>query len=211
MFHKIIKVDQEGSVVSQCTILLALSLLCSLFGVLGYRPPVYIVQDPVSEESTYEPQSIFTLLGSSDISRLHKQLLRRSPYKDEEEIGIIFEEKYEASALFYATVPIGRYYITAYNHEETGGKRTASGTICHQGTITTCAADVWGGYFKFGDYIEVTVNGEPRLFRVEDTGSAVKKKHIDIYFYKYSDMARYGSNYQTISRVEFPFGKPEDG
>lgn len=116
------------------------------------------------------------------------------------------EEIPDMSATFYATVPIGRYYITAYNHEETGGKTTASGTTCHQGTVTTCAADVWGGYFKFGDYIEV----DGRLYRVEDTGSAVKKKHIDLYFASYKDMVKYGSNYQTIYRVEFPFGKPKD-
>ena len=106
----------------------------------------------------------------------------------------------------YATVPLGKYYITAYNHEETGGKKTASGTTCHEGTITTCAADVWAGYFKFGDYIEVG----GRLYRVEDTGSAVKKKHIDLYFAEYKAMARYGSHYETIYMVEFPFGKPED-
>lgn len=112
----------------------------------------------------------------------------------------------EYNCVMYATVPIGRYYITAYNHEETGSKKTASGAICHEGTITTCAADVWGGYFKFGDYIEV----DGRIYKVEDTGSAVKKKHIDLYFASYKAMARYGSNYQTIYRVEFPFGKPEE-
>lgn len=206
MFHKIIKVDQEGSVVSQCTILLALSLLCSLFGVLGYRPPV--VSNPIPELIPSEPtiRSIFDICSQYNIDTIHKQLITRSPYRAEEEIGIIFEEEYEACALFYAIEPIGRYYITAYNHEETGGKRTASGTICHEGNITTCAADVWGGYFKFGDYIEV----DGRIFRVEDTGSAVKKKHIDLYFASYKDMAKYGSNYQTIYRVTFPFGKPQD-
>lgn len=130
--------------------------------------------------------------------------------KGEAEYNAELEEVPEFSAVMYATQPIGRYYITAYNHEETGSKITASGTKCHEGTITTAAADVWGGYFKFGDYVEITVNGEPRLFKIEDTGSAVKKRHIDIYFASYKAMARYGSNYQTISRVTFPFGKPSE-
>lgn len=205
MFHKIIKTDQEGSVVSQCTILLALSLLFSLFGVMGYRPyipkpgPELIAEEPVI-------RSIFDICSAYNIDTIHKQLMNQFPYEEEEEIGFIFEEEFEASALFYAVEPIGRYYITAYNHEETGGKRTASGTTCHEGNITTCAADVWGGYFKFGDYIEV----DGRIYRVEDTGSAVKKKHIDLYFASYKEMARYGSNYQTIYRVTFPFGKPAD-
>ena len=109
----------------------------------------------------------------------------------------------EFNCLFYACEPIGRYYITAYNHLETGGKITASGTTCHEGTISTCAADP--RYHKFGDILEV----DGRLYVVEDTGSAVKKKHIDLYFVSYKDMARYGSNYQTIYKVTFPFGRPK--
>ena len=118
-----------------------------------------------------------------------------------------FEEELEMSALFYATQPIGRYYITAYSHLETGSKITASGTTCHEGNITTCAADV-PKYFRFGDYIEVG----GRIYRVEDTGSAVKKKHIDIYLGG-SDIKRvkyYNSHYETIYKVTFPFGKPQD-
>lgn len=109
----------------------------------------------------------------------------------------------EYNCLFYATVPIGRYYITAYNHEETGGKITASGKTCHQGIVSTCAADP--KYHKFGEYLEI----DGKLYVVEDTGSAVKKRHIDLYFESYKDMSKYGSNYQTIYQVEFPFGKPK--
>ena len=114
----------------------------------------------------------------------------------------IDEEEYRC--LMYAKEPIGRYYITAYNDEETACKITASGARCHEGTVTTCAADV-PKYHKFGDILEI----DGRLFVVEDTGSAVKKKHIDIFFDSYRDMARYGSNYQTIYRVTFPFGRPK--
>ena len=109
----------------------------------------------------------------------------------------------EYTCLMYATEPIGRYYITAYNHLETGSKMTASGATCHEGLITTCAADP--RYHKFGEYLEIG----GRVYVVEDTGSAVKKRHIDIYFASYKEMARYGSNYQTIYRVTWPFGKPK--
>ena len=115
------------------------------------------------------------------------------------------EEEMEMSALFYATEPIGKYYITAYSHLETGTKLTASGTTVHQGNITTCAADV-PKYFHFGDYIEV--GGQ--IYRVEDTGSAVKKKHIDIYIPDLKTVKNYPSHYETIYRVYFPFGKPQD-
>ena len=109
----------------------------------------------------------------------------------------------EYTCLMYATVPIGRYYITAYNHEETGSKRTASGAICHEGTITTCASDT--RYLPFGTFIEVG----GRLYKCEDTGSLVKKKHVDLYFKSYKEMARYNSHYEEIYRVEFPFGVPK--
>lgn len=108
------------------------------------------------------------------------------------------------SCLMYATKPIGRYYVTAYNHEETGSKITASGNTCHEGTITTCAADV-PKYLKFGDVIEV----DGRLYVVEDTGSAVKKRHVDLYFKSYKAMSKYGSNHQNIYKAEFPFGRPQ--
>ena len=116
-----------------------------------------------------------------------------------------FEEELEMSALFYATQPIGRYYITAYSHLETGSKITASGGKVHQGNITTCAADV-PKYFHFGDYIEVG----GRIYRVEDTGSAVKKRHIDIYIPELKKVKNYPSHYETIYKVTFPFGKPQD-
>lgn len=122
---------------------------------------------------------------------------------EEENHGEFEESPTDISFLFYATEPIGRYYITAYNHKETGSKQTASGKTVHQGTITTCAADP--KYHKFGTYLEIDGN----LYVVEDTGSAVRKRHIDIYFESYSAMARYGSNYQTIYRVTFPFGTPK--
>lgn len=117
---------------------------------------------------------------------------------------LIEEPGEEFNCLLYAIEPIGRYYITAYNHKETGSKMTASGKTCHEGAITTCAADP--RYHKFGEYLEI----DGRLYVVEDTGSAVKRKHIDLYFKDYNAMARYGSNYQTIYKVTWPFGKPNE-
>ena len=172
------------------------SLACQLilFGLLAVRTP----------------QNAIDVIPDKNIEPIYFERILPLP-SDKEEIieedhhAELEESPTDVSFLFYATQPIGRYYITAYNHEETGSKITASGTTCHEGTITTAAADVWGGYFKFGDIIEV----DGRLFVVEDTGSAVKRRHIDLYFASYKAMARYGSNYQTIYRVEFPFGKPK--
>ena len=129
----------------------------------------------------------------------------RSTKKSEQKSHL--EETPEFSAVMYATEPIGRYFITAYNHEETGSKITASGKTCHEGTITSCAIDP--KLHRFGEYFEITVNGEPRLFVAEDTGRLVRNRHVDLYFSSYKAMAKYNSNYQTIYKVSFPFGKPK--
>lgn len=108
------------------------------------------------------------------------------------------------TSLFYAVEPIGKYYITAYSHVETGSRITASGAKVHQGTITTAAADV-PKYFRFGDYVEV----DGRIYRIEDTGSAVKKRHLDLYEPDMKKLNSYTS-YKQVYRVTFPFGTPKD-
>ena len=174
-------------------LLLRISAFCIVFGstLIFLR-----VTEPVPEETTQTEE--------------HKQLPKIVPdieagIKKPEVYSAEFEEELEMSALFYATEPIGRYYITAYSHMETGSKITASGGKVHQGNITTCAADV-PKYFRFGDYIEVG----GRIYRVEDTGSAVKRKHIDIYIPELKKVKNYNSHYETIYKVTFPFGKPQD-
>lgn len=171
---------------------------------------LYTALLPIPKPTSDFPLDEVPGISSYEIAREYHAELKEQSKKagtEKQEYAGFFEEEVseEMNCLMYATIPIGRYYITAYNHEETGSKITASGKTCHEGTITTCAADVWGGYFRFGDIIEV----DGRLFVVEDTGSAVKKRHIDLYFSSYKAMARYGSNYQTVYRVEFPFGKPK--
>lgn len=80
---------------------------------------------------------------------------------------------------------LGYYFITAYSPLETGSWYTASGTYCHRADYeerytdpTTCAIDP--SLHDFGDlfYIEEF----DRVFIAEDTGGAVKGKHIDVCF-----------------------------
>jgi len=174
-------------------LLLHISAFCIVFGSV-------MIFLRVTEAVPEEPKRI----------EEHKELPKLVPdieatLKKPEVYSAEFEEELEMSALFYAVEPIGRYYITAYSHMETGSKITASGGKVHQGNITTCAADV-PKYFHFGDYIEVG----GRIYRVEDTGSAVKKRHIDIYIPELKKVKNYNSHYETIYKVSFPFGKPQD-
>ena len=189
------KIKQSGFDIAIVLASFALILIL-IANLVTYPAPS--IKDEAPSINLYEITEVF----HNELKELKKQAKSTQvEYVDH------FEEEVseEMNCLMYACVPIGRYYITAYNDEETACKITASGIKCHEGAVTTCAADV-PKYFKFGDYIEV--NG--RLYRVEDTGSAVKKKHIDLFFDNYKDMVRYGSNYQTIYRVEFPFGKPKE-
>lgn len=170
---------------------------------------LYIVLMPIPETTSDSLPEVWQGTSYYEYAKeLHAELQKnKSKAKAEQnEYAGQFDEEVseEMNCLMYATIPIGRYYITAYNDEETACKITASGKTCHQGTITTCAIDP--KLHRFGEYFEI----DGRLFIAEDTGRLIKKRHIDLFFDDYKAMARYGSNYQNIYRVEFPFGKPKE-
>lgn len=80
---------------------------------------------------------------------------------------------------------LGVYYITAYSPLETGSWYTASGTYCHYAddeerhtNPTTCAIDP--NLHSFGDTFYIPELD--RCYIAEDTGGAVKGKHIDVCF-----------------------------
>lgn len=182
-----------------CIVLCMFAYICigGAMTILDYYPTeIEIVDIPEVVETVVAEKTYDRVHAHHDVFRM---VLDTTPvyYSVEPDVS-------EYNCLIYATESIGRYYITAYNHLETGSKMTASGAKCHEGLITTCAADP--RYHKFGEYLEIG----GRVYVVEDTGSAVKKRHIDIYFASYKEMARYGSNYQTIYKVTWPFGKPEE-
>ena len=113
------------------------------------------------------------------------------------------------AGVMYSTTKLGKFYITAYcNCSKCCGKwangKTASGTTCHTGTITTCAVDP--KVIPMGTIIEV----DGKLYRAEDTGSAVKGNHIDIYLTDHKQVQKFNSHYSVIYKASFPFGKPGD-
>lgn len=110
---------------------------------------------------------------------------------------------------------IGTYYITAYCPSECGwngdpdnltGWYTASDTICHRADDdnrliepTTCAID--RRLHSFGDlfYIEEF----DRVFVAEDTGSAVKGRHLDLFYEDYYDVVTFPTGYYTVYSVTY--------
>lgn len=115
---------------------------------------------------------------------------------------------------------LGDYYITGYTSWELNGSvQTASGAICHKADSiedsfcnpTTCAADVWGGYHEFGDILFLEDFG---YFIVEDTGSAVLGKHIDLYYgltYADNQEALTITGYYEVFSVEYVYGSAKAG
>lgn len=110
---------------------------------------------------------------------------------------------------------LGTYYVTGYTSWELNGSvQTASGATCHKADSiedsfynpTTCAADVWGGYHEFGDILFVENFG---YYIVEDTGSAVLGKHIDLYYgltYEDNQEALTITGYYEVFSVEYEYG-----
>lgn len=185
--------------IDKIVVIASISLIFSLYGVLAIRTSNYIPEATNERRESFTAHYYLAYLEHTKLKVLMYSIPKKLEYagRFEEEVSD------EMNCLFYAIEPIGRYYITAYNHEETGSKITASGKTCHEGTITTCAIDP--KLHRFGQYFEI----DGRLYVSEDTGRLVRNRHVDLYFSSYKAMSRYGSNYQTIYKVTFPFGKPK--
>jgi len=107
---------------------------------------------------------------------------------------------------------LGSYYITAYCPSECGyngsnfpvGWMTASDTICHRADYnhrlsepTTCA--ISRSIHSFGT--EFYIPEFDRTFVAEDTGSAVKGKHLDLFYEEYSDVYNFPTGYYEVYEV----------
>ena len=125
--------------------------------------------------------------------------------KDKEEAIENFEG---FTSYFLELEPLGKYYITAFSPQETGSWVTASGIKLHRASYenrytepTTCAVDPKrhkigknGAKFYIAEF--------DRVFIAQDTGSAVKGKHLDL---AYTDLKSVKSfptgNYQTYKVI----------
>ena len=108
---------------------------------------------------------------------------------------------------------LGTYYITGYTAWELGGSTaTASGATCHKSSYsnrliepTTCAIDP--ALHDFGDLFYIPYFDT--VYIAEDTGSAVKGKHLDLYYgttYEDNQIAACITGYHEVFAVEFVYG-----
>lgn len=100
---------------------------------------------------------------------------------------------------------LGSYYVTAYCNCSKcctyANQATASGVFPHYeedpDTPTTCAIDP--KLHSFGEVFLV----DGKTYIAEDTGSAVKGRHLDLFFDDHSAVESFGSYYTTVYAVSF--------
>lgn len=101
---------------------------------------------------------------------------------------------------------LGYYYITAYSPQETGSWMTASGTTLHRADYqnrysepTTCA--ISRSIHSFGDLFYIAEFD--RVFVAEDTGSAVRGKHLDLGYTDLDSVRSFPTGYYEVFSVEY--------
>ena len=188
--------------VNSCIVLIAVAIICMLFTRLAISEPKYVS----TLEKTEYPKSTVTPTPTPTSTPTPTPIPTRE--KVEQDIWAKMD-KVKITGRAIHTESLGRYYITAYcNCSKCCGiyanGYTASGTECHyDGKYdgTTCAID--RQIHRFNEYIYVP--SEDRVYVTEDTGSAVKGRHIDLYFPTHAEVERYGSHYEEVFSVEYVY------
>ncbi len=101
----------------------------------------------------------------------------------------------------YETEYIGRYFVTAYSHLETGSRATASGVPVHASDNnfepTTCAID--RRYHSFGEYLMI----DGKVYVTEDTGGMVKGLWVDCYVETMEEVHSWPTGYKSVYSVTY--------
>jgi len=196
--------------------LLAVSLLIIFITVFGTLLFEHYEISPVPEEAKEQVKEMQTAhicvpmfymtYTPPDMTETKKMKARYDQTAD-----ILADHDEFLSYLDLVTVPrkemvltdLGKYYITGYTSVECGGSTmTASGATVHKGNPTTCAIDP--ALWDFGDLFYIPYFDQ--VYVAEDTGSAVKGKHLDLYFY--DDEYNYAlsiTGYYKVYSVEYVY------
>ena len=172
----------EQNVIKAVNLLLIFGAICLFYGLLYY----------VTDEHR--------IIYKNEIAS--KSEIEQEPEEDELKNAYLgLEIRYQTIEYYY----LGRYFVTAYSHEETGSVMTASGAICHYSDSnfepTTAAID--RRYHRFGDYIAVDFGDYRKVYVCEDTGSAVLGLHIDCYVLDLESVYDWDTGYYPTYSVEF--------
>ena len=190
--------------VDQIIILLSMALLFSLFAISAYKDDT-----PRSPRTYHDKTEIIPPPVKYKYPEYNQTVAYISNWLLPNIIGNL-QITYE----YTRHQSLGYYYITAYCPAECGytgsnyptGWMTASGTICHRADYenrltepTTCA--ISRSIHSFGDLFYLP--DFDRVFIAEDTGSAVKGKHLDLFYEEYSDVRSFPTGWYEAFTVEY--------
>ena len=122
----------------------------------------------------------------------------------ETQVKLYFFSQMEITSITIETEYLCRGYITAYCNCSKcctySNQPTASGVYPHYSDNpeepTTCAIDP--RYYHFGDLFMI----DGKIYVAEDTGSAVKGNHWDLYREDHSEVQTFNSHYADVYRVK---------
>lgn len=195
-----------------CTLLLAMSLLFTLFGVIGYRPKpkpeetsgeIVIVIPTVTPTPTEIPEPEPVVPEAIEVIR---ELRRRMGEVELTCSRIILGNSYRVFLTAYCSEECGyRVYEDGTDNYPTG-HITATGTICHRSSQlmryepSTCGVDPH--YFSYGTMFYVP--SEDRVYVAEDTGY-ITGLWIDTYQTSMEEMESYDVRYETVYTVSIEY------
>jgi len=187
-----------------CVLLIALALLCLIFGVISYIPEPIVYTDfsakdmivPIPDEVTiYRPAPTPepTIPESIEVNLELRRKMGEIPLTCSR---LVFYNEY-------------RMFLTGYCAEECGWNYwTSNGTYCHRANWayrnsepTTCAID--RSYFSYGTMFYVP--SEDRVYIAEDTGPGVRGMWIDTYQNDMEDVYSYNTRYETVWTVDIEY------
>lgn len=190
--------------VDQIIILLSMAFLFSYFGIIAYRDDT-----PRSPRENHDKTEIIPPPEKYVYPEYNRTVAFFNNWLEPNILGNL-QITYE----YTRHQSLGYYYITAYCPAECGyngsnyptGWRTASGTICHRADYenrltepTTCA--ISRSVHSFGDLFYLP--DFDRVFIAEDTGGAVKGKHLDLFYFEYYDVQTFPTGWYETFTVEY--------
>lgn len=185
--------------VDKMVIVLALALLAVLFMVIAPKPP------KARKSIHYNKTFYITVIEYPEEPELDGKQDQIVNYytnwyiPNHSHIETITDVSMEYDFLDY-------YYCTAYSPQETGSWATASGATLHRAEEeyrltepTTCAID--RSLHRFGDLFYIPQFD--RVFVAEDTGSAVKGKHLDLGYTDLESVWGFPTGYYEVYSVNY--------
>lgn len=212
--------EQDGfNAIGFCIVLAVAAAIYGTAAIIGLIARSYFKEDEVileTVESTIQdpmpsPEPVF-VISMPDVSYAFEVKENRQKAIKVIETGLSIKDKIDSLEIPIVRMELtslGTYYITGYSPYECGGSwTTASGATCHRSSYedrltepTTCAIDK--SLHDFGDLFYLPYFD--RVFVAEDTGSAVKGKHLDLFYPDYSDVVNFPTGYYEVFSVEYVY------